>query len=120
MNYLQRISSVLLVAAALSGCAVSVGPGEGVQKIADASQESLEKQFAVGTATRDDVAMQLGAPSVKSIAGSYEIWTYQYVKRAAVGIVFVGVPIGTTKSAVFYFDVASGVLRKMEFEAHQG
>lgn len=111
---------MLLIATALSACAVSVGPGEGVQKISDASQESLEKQFAVGTATRDEVAMQLGAPSTKSVAGSYEIWMYQYVKRAAVGIVFVGVPVGTTKNAVFYFDNTSGVLRKIEFQSHQG
>ncbi|MDF3084876.1 hypothetical protein [Burkholderia sola] len=91
-----------------------------MQKISDASQESLEKQFAVGTATRDEVAMQLGAPSSKSVAGNFEIWKYEYVKRASLGIVFVGVPVGMTKSAVFFFDNASGVLRKIEFESHQG
>ena len=120
MNPMKRAASLLLITATLCGCAMSVAPGEGDQKISDASQESLDKQFVTGTATRDDVAMQLGAPSSKSVAGSYEIWKYQYVKRAAVGIVFVGIPVGTTKNAVFYFDSASGVLRKVEFESHHG
>ncbi|MBN3786798.1 hypothetical protein [Burkholderia sp. Ac-20353] len=120
MRHFKRTLPALLIVAVLSGCAVSVGPGEGDQKISDASQESLEQQFKVGTSTRDEVAMQLGAPSSKSVAGSYEIWKYQYTKRAAVGFVFVGVPVGTTKSAQFYFDNDSGVLRKIAFESHQG
>jgi outer membrane protein assembly factor BamE (lipoprotein component of BamABCDE complex) len=120
MNMFGRIVLAFVVVSSLFGCAVSVGPGEGSQKISEASQQSLESQFVVGTATKDDVAMQLGAPSIKSEAGSYEIWTYRYTKRAAVGIVFVGVPVGTTKTAIFYFENASGVLRKLEFESHQG
>ncbi|QBR01142.1 hypothetical protein [Paraburkholderia pallida] len=99
---------------------MSVAPGEGVQKISDASQESLQKQFEVGVATRNDVVLQLGIPSRKSDAGDFEIWSYQYTKRASVGIVFVGVPVGSTKTASFYFDKNSGILKKIEFESHQG
>ena len=120
MNNVRNILTMLSLASVLAGCAVSVGPGEGVQKIADATQESLQQEFVAGTTTRDDVAMKLGAPTKKSVAGSYEIWNYQYVKRAEVGIVFVGLPIGTTKNATFYFDSTSGVLQKLEFETHQG
>jgi outer membrane protein assembly factor BamE (lipoprotein component of BamABCDE complex) len=112
--------STLLLAFALGGCAVSVGPGEGAQKISDASQESLQKQFEVGVATRNDVALQLGAPTVKTVAGDFEIWNYRYTKRAAVGVVFVGIPVGSIKTASFYFDNGTGVLKKIEFESHQG
>jgi outer membrane protein assembly factor BamE (lipoprotein component of BamABCDE complex) len=110
----------MLFAFSLAGCVVSVGHGEGVQKISEASQDSLQKQFQVGVATRNDVAMQLGAPTEKSDAGDFEIWNYRYTKRAAVGIVFVGVPVGSTKAASFYFDKNSGILKKIEFESHQG
>jgi hypothetical protein len=120
MNGINKILLTLSLVSTITGCAVSVGPGEGTQKISDASQETLQKQFSVGAATRDDVAMQLGAPETKTVAGDFEIWNYRYVKRAAVGIVFVGVPIGTTKTATFYFDNGSGVLKKIDFESHQG
>ena len=57
MNPMKRAASLLLITATLCGCAMSVAPGEGDQKISDASQESLDKQFVTGTATRDDVAI---------------------------------------------------------------
>ena len=120
MKFFIKVVFGVLMVSSLFGCAVSVAPGEGAQKISDASQESLKQRFVVGTATRDRVVEQLGAPSSKSTAGSYEIWTYRYVRRAAVGVVFVGIPVGTTKTATFYFDNASGVLSKMEFESHTG
>lgn len=110
-----------VVAALLTtGCAVSVAPSEGAQTISDASQESLQKQFEPGVATRNDVVLQLGMPSAKQEAGDFEVWNYHYTRRAAVGFVFVGVPVGSTKNASFYFDKASGVLKKIEFESHQG
>ncbi|WP_147284564.1 hypothetical protein [Pandoraea pulmonicola] len=87
MKYVRTTLLSACLLSSLAGCVVSVAPGEGVQKIADATQESLQKQFVTGVATRDDVAAQLGAPSTKTVAGNYEIWNYQYVKRAAVGIV---------------------------------
>lgn len=120
MNEMKAPLFALLVAVSLAGCAVSVGAGEGVQKLSDASQDSLQKQFEVGVATRDDVALQLGAPTGKTDAGTFEIWNYRYTRRAAIGIVFVGVPVGSTKAASFYFDKDSGILKKIEFESHQG
>lgn len=120
MNYFKKTSLTLMVVSCLAGCAVSVGPGEGTQKLSDASLESLQKQFEAGVATRDDVATQLGAPDSKTVAGSFDIWQYHYVRRAAVGIVFVGVPVGTTKKASFYFNNQSGLLKKVAFESHQG
>lgn len=120
MNEIKRVVFTLLLASAMTGCAVSVGPGVGAEKISDASQETLQKQFGVDVATRNDVAIQLGAPTTKTVAGDFEIWSYQYVKRAAVAIAFVGVPVGRTKTVTFYFDNASGILKKLEFESHQG
>ncbi|RQH09080.1 hypothetical protein D1Y85_04245 [Paraburkholderia dinghuensis] len=120
MYHFKKTSLALVVVSCLAGCAVSVGPGEGAQKLSDASLESLQKQFEVGVASRDDVATQLGAPDSKMLAGSFEIWKYHYVRRAAVGIIFVGVPVGTTKNASFYFDNQSGLLKKVDFESHQG
>ena len=117
---MKNMLCAVLVAFSFAGCAVAVGPGEGVQKIADASLESLEKQFEVDVATRNDVAIQLGAPTTKAVAGDWEIWNYRYVKRAAVGIVFVGIPIGTTKAASFYFDTQTGILKKIDFQSFQG
>ncbi|WP_233872611.1 hypothetical protein [Paraburkholderia adhaesiva] len=111
---------VLLFASSLAGCAVSFGPGEGNAKLADASQQSLQSEFAVGVASRDDVASKLGAPDSKATAGSFEIWTYRYVRRAAVAIIVVATPVGTTKTATFYFDEKTGLLKGIEFESHHG
>jgi len=55
---IRKILFCAVAAATISGCAVSVGSGTGVEKIADASQESLEKQFVPGVAKREDVALQ--------------------------------------------------------------
>jgi len=116
---IRNILLCAVAAATISGCAVSVGSGTGVEKIADASQESLEKQFAPGVAKREDVALQLGAPSDKATAGGLDIWNYRYARNAAVGIVFVGIPVGSKKVASFYFDDADGVLKKVEYKILQ-
>ncbi|MCO5413976.1 MULTISPECIES: hypothetical protein [Ralstonia] len=111
--------SGIALSLALSGCAVSVGSGTGVDKIADATQESLQKQFVPGVAKREDVALELGAPSDKATAGGLDIWNYRYARNAAIGVVFVGIPIGSKKIASFYFDDADGVLKKIEYKVLQ-
>jgi hypothetical protein len=120
MKIVNSMLSTLLVAFAITGCAVAVGPGQGAQKISDESLETLQKRFEVDVATRNDVAMQLGVPTSKAVAGDFEIWTYRYAKQAAIGFVFIGVPVGTTKTAFFYFDNETGILKKVNFESHQG
>lgn len=114
---IARNFCALLLAITLTGCAVNFQPGVGSEKIADATQESLEKQFPIGTATRDDVAVQLGAPPVNTVAGSYEIWKYEYLKQTTVAVILVATPIRSTKQATFYFDNSSGILKKIEFAA---
>ncbi|WP_316683537.1 hypothetical protein [Ralstonia holmesii] len=111
--------SGIALSLALSGCAVSVGSGTGVDKIADATQESLQKQFVPGVAKRGDVALELGAPSDKAAAGGLDIWNYRYTRDAAIGVMFVGIPIGSKKIASFYFDDADGVLKKIEYKVLQ-
>jgi hypothetical protein len=119
-DLMKNLFLVLLLASSLAGCAVSFGAGEGTAQLADATQQSLQREFAVGVASRDDVASKLGAPNSKTTAGSFEIWTYRYVRRAAVAVIVVAAPIGTTKTAVFYFDDKSGLLKQVEFESHHG
>ncbi|EPX99391.1 hypothetical protein K6V72_14425 [Ralstonia insidiosa] len=111
--------SGLALSFALSGCAVSVGGGTGVDKISDATQESLQKQFVPGVAKREDVALELGAPSDKATAGGLDIWNYRYSRNAAIGIAFVGIPVGSKKVASFYFDDSDGVLKKIEYKVLQ-
>ncbi|MBI0328541.1 hypothetical protein [Burkholderia plantarii] len=117
---MKKFSLVLLFPSLLAGCAMSFGPGEGTDKLADASQQSLQSEFALGVASRDDVASKLGAPDSKTTAGSFDIWTYRYVRRAAVALVVVATPVGTTKTATFYFDDKTGLLKRVEFESHHG
>jgi hypothetical protein len=64
-----------LAGISVAGCVVSVRLGEGVKKIFEASQNSLQKQFEV-EATRNDVAMQLGAPAGNADVGDFEVWSY--------------------------------------------
>lgn len=64
--------------------------------------------------------MQFGPPERKITAGSTEIWSYSYKSSAYVMISMVSVPAGEKKSADFYFDEKSGILKKIEFESHRG
>jgi hypothetical protein len=111
---------VIFVVTALAGCAFNTGESSGNQKLEKATQESLIKQFLPGVATKDDVAMQFGPPEKKMTAGSMEIWSYSYKSSAYVMISLVNVPTGEKKSADFYFDEKSGILKKIEFESHRG
>jgi hypothetical protein len=116
MSYLKKSLFMLTCSSILLGCAINVGSGMGALKLAEATQESLEKQCPIETTTRDDVASQLGAPTRNSVAGSYEIWKYLYMKESRVTVIFVSSPVATKKDATFYFDHATGVLKKFEFQ----
>ena len=109
----------VVVVATISGCTINVGRGIGVGRIANVTQESLEKQFVPGVAKREDVVLQLGEPTDQSSAGGLEIWNYRYARRAAVQFLLLGVPVTATKVASFYFDDASGILKKIEYQVAQ-
>lgn len=115
MSCLKKGFFMLVCSIALLGCAINVGSGMGARKIAEASQESLEKQFPIEMTTRDNVASQLGAPTRNTVAGSYEIWKYLYMKESRITVAFISSPVASKKEATFYFDHASGVLKKFEF-----
>lgn len=116
---IKKILIILLIVA-LSGCAFNSGQRSGNMKLENASQESLASQFQPDIATRDDVVSQLGPPDKKITAGSLEVWTYSYSSNPYVMVAFVAVPTGEKKVANFYFDDQTGVLKKVELEAHRG
>lgn len=111
---------IVLSIAVLAGCAFNSGESRGNMKLESATQESLTSQFKPGSATRDDVVNQFGPPDKKITAGSLEVWTYSYSSNAYVMIALAAVPTGQKKTANFYFDDKTGVLTKVELEAHRG
>lgn len=115
----KRISLILLIAV-LSGCAFNSGERSGNLRLENATQESLTSQFKPDIATRDDVVSQFGPPDKKITAGSLDVWTYSYASNAYVMLAFAAVPTGTKKVANFYFDDKTGVLKKLELDAHRG
>ena len=116
---MQKTLLSVVALATIAGCTISVRGGTGVAKIADATQETLERQFVPGVARREDVALELGAPTDKATAAGLDIWNYRYTRDAAVRLVLVGIPVGSKKVASFYFDDASGVLKKVEYQVGQ-
>ncbi|MEP9327206.1 hypothetical protein PPMP20_29335 [Paraburkholderia phymatum] len=117
---MNKTISIVVLVTALTGCAFSSGQRTGNMKLEDATQESLVDQFKLDVATRDDVVSRFGPPEKKITAGSMEVWTYSYKSSAYVIVGFASVPTGTSKAANFYFDEKSGVLKKIELEAHRG
>jgi hypothetical protein len=111
---------IVVLAAVVTGCAFSSGQRTGNMKLEDATQESLVAQFKPEIATRDDVVGQFGPPDKKIVVGSMEVWTYSYKSSAYVVVGFASVPTGTSKAANFYFDEKTGLLKKVELEAHRG
>ena len=111
---------IAVLVAVMTGCAFSSGQRTGNMKLEDATQESLVDQFKPEVATRDDVVGQFGPPDKKITAGSMEVWTYSYKSSAYVVVGFASVPTGTSKVANFYFDEKTGLLKKVELEAHRG
>jgi hypothetical protein len=111
---------VVAIFASICGCAFNTGNKSGNLKIENATQESLLEQFALDVATRDDVVRQFGPPDKKVLAGSYEVWTYSYSSSASIVVALVSVPIGEHKAARFYFDSESGLLKKIDIDAHRG
>jgi hypothetical protein len=106
----------LSAALVMTGCAVTFDPGKGATTIAESTQASIEKDFPVGSATNKRVLMKLGPPSEKSKEAGYEVWQYKYVKNTSVSVMFVNKPMESKKTAVFYFNEATGVLEKADFK----
>lgn len=113
---LKKVICSLIMMVSISGCAFQAGPGKGDLSISDSSQNSLEESFKIGEATSRDVLLKLGPPTKKSNDAGYEVWSYIYRKQAAVAVLFVAVPVGLQKTAVFYFRESDGVLEKITYK----
>ncbi|MDR5762503.1 hypothetical protein [Caballeronia sp. LZ035] len=117
---MKKIIIIAVLATGMTGCAFNSAQRTGNMKLEDATQESLIDQFKPEVTTRDDVVGQFGPPDKKITAGSMEVWTYSYKSSAYVVFVFASVPIGIHKAANFYFDEKTGLLKKIQLEAHRG
>lgn len=117
---MNKTIMIAALATAMTGCVFSSGQRTGNMKLEDATQESLVDQFKPEVATRDDVVSRFGPPDKKITAGSMEVWTYAYKSSAYIVVGFASLPTGTSKSANFYFDEKTGLLKKIELEAHRG
>jgi len=113
MNFLHT-SAVLLLAAALAGCAAT-----GNEKLKAESESSVNQKLVEGKTTKQEVRAIFGSPLKTTFTDSgLEIWTYEFVNVSADAVSFIPIvgsfgssASGTKKELVVLFDKAGLIQR---------
>jgi len=94
MKHLIPLSSLVVCAALMSGCA-SVGN----ESLRNVSEQSVKQQIVEGKSTKADVRAMYGSPVKTSFTDSgLEIWNYEFSKVTADAVSFI--PSSTCSAAL--------------------